>query len=107
MFWFYVPIYFSKFTNTYSYWYVHIKIFSDMVFTTHSVLFRLCVMKCFNKNNVRLTESNYCRSREQDQKNAEDVLFDMFKNEDTGLLPIGKFLAVSKLKNILIFLNTI
>ncbi|XP_077292117.1 glutaminase isoform X2 [Arctopsyche grandis] len=36
---------------------------------------------------------NQNRSREQDHKNAEDVLFDMFKNEETGLLPIGKFLA--------------
>ncbi|KAK2587663.1 hypothetical protein KPH14_003781 [Odynerus spinipes] len=34
------------------------------------------------------------RTRDQDQAtNAEDVLFDMFKNEDTGLLPVGKFLA--------------
>lgn len=28
-------------------------------------------------------------------KNADDVLFDMFRNESTNLLPIGKFLAVS------------
>lgn len=35
-------------------------------------------------------------TRDQDQiANAEDVLFDMFKNEDTGLLAVGKFLAVS------------
>lgn len=27
--------------------------------------------------------------------NAEDVLFDMFKNEETGLLHVAKFLAVS------------
>ncbi|XP_076222130.1 glutaminase isoform X7 [Nomia melanderi] len=34
------------------------------------------------------------RTRDQDQAtNAEDVLFDMFKNEDTDLLPVGKFLA--------------
>ncbi|XP_059484756.1 glutaminase liver isoform, mitochondrial isoform X2 [Neocloeon triangulifer] len=33
-------------------------------------------------------------ARDQDQsKNVEDVLYDMFKNEDTGLLPVGKFLA--------------
>ncbi|XP_050554518.1 glutaminase liver isoform, mitochondrial isoform X4 [Spodoptera frugiperda] len=31
--------------------------------------------------------------REGPHKNADDVLFDMFKNEDTGLLPVGKFLA--------------
>ncbi|XP_012347237.1 glutaminase kidney isoform, mitochondrial isoform X4 [Apis florea] len=36
----------------------------------------------------------YFRTRDQDQAtNAEDVLFDMFKNEDTGLLAVGKFLA--------------
>ncbi|XP_049780661.1 glutaminase liver isoform, mitochondrial-like isoform X2 [Schistocerca cancellata] len=33
-------------------------------------------------------------ARDQDQaKNAEDVLFDMFKSEENDLLPIGKFLA--------------
>ncbi|XP_076395822.1 glutaminase isoform X3 [Megachile rotundata] len=36
---------------------------------------------------------SFC-TRDQDQAtNAEDVLFDMFKNEETGLLPVGKFLA--------------
>ncbi|XP_012273140.1 glutaminase liver isoform, mitochondrial isoform X2 [Orussus abietinus] len=36
----------------------------------------------------------HTRARDQDQaRNAEDVLFDMFKSEDTGLLPVGKFLA--------------
>lgn len=36
-----------------------------------------------------------CSTRDQDQAtNAEDVLFDMFKNEETGLLSVGKFLAV-------------
>lgn len=41
------------------------------------------------------------RSRDSDEtrsKAAEDVLFDMFKNEDNDLLPIGKFLAVSLLR---------
>ncbi|XP_072942454.1 glutaminase liver isoform, mitochondrial isoform X2 [Epargyreus clarus] len=33
------------------------------------------------------------RVREGSHKNADDVLFDMFKNEETGLLPVGKFLA--------------
>ncbi|XP_020278122.1 glutaminase kidney isoform, mitochondrial isoform X6 [Pseudomyrmex gracilis] len=34
------------------------------------------------------------RTRDQDQAtNAEDVLFDMFKNEETGLVSVGKFLA--------------
>jgi len=31
--------------------------------------------------------------READQKNVEDSLFDMFKNESTGLLSMGRFLA--------------
>ncbi|XP_076762989.1 glutaminase isoform X8 [Xylocopa sonorina] len=36
----------------------------------------------------------YLRTRDQDQAtNAEDALFDMFKNEDTGLVAVGKFLA--------------
>ncbi|XP_076682225.1 glutaminase isoform X7 [Andrena cerasifolii] len=39
-------------------------------------------------------DSHYMYTRDQDQAtNAEDVLFDMFKNEETGLLPVGKFLA--------------
>ncbi|XP_035737915.1 glutaminase kidney isoform, mitochondrial-like isoform X5 [Vespa mandarinia] len=34
------------------------------------------------------------RTKDQDHaSNAEDVLFDMFKNEETGLLSVGKFLA--------------
>jgi glutaminase len=35
----------------------------------------------------------YYRKREVDQKDVEDILFDMFTNESTGLLSIGKFLA--------------
>lgn len=35
--------------------------------------------------------------RDNEAKNADDVLFDMFRNETTDLLPIGKFLAVSGL----------
>ncbi|XP_014486244.1 PREDICTED: glutaminase liver isoform, mitochondrial isoform X1 [Dinoponera quadriceps] len=39
-------------------------------------------------------DSHYMYTRDQDQAtNAEDVLFDMFKNEETGLLSVGKFLA--------------
>lgn len=51
-----------------------------------------------NKRNV--SSSNDCfysnpfhSQREVDQKNVEDVLFDMFRNETSGLLPMGKFLA--------------
>lgn len=33
------------------------------------------------------------RVREGSHKNADDVLFDMFKNEETDLLPVGQFLA--------------
>lgn len=34
-----------------------------------------------------------CSHREQEQRNAEDVLFDMFASEETGLISMGKFLA--------------
>ncbi|XP_015518965.1 glutaminase liver isoform, mitochondrial isoform X2 [Neodiprion pinetum] len=50
------------------------------------------------RSNIReysfIHDSHYMYARDQDQvRNAEDVLFDMFKNEETGLLPVGKFLA--------------
>ncbi|XP_033208860.1 glutaminase liver isoform, mitochondrial isoform X2 [Belonocnema kinseyi] len=39
-------------------------------------------------------ERVHTRTMDKDQAtNAEDVIFDMFKNEETGLLPVGKFLA--------------
>ncbi|XP_043677775.1 glutaminase liver isoform, mitochondrial isoform X2 [Vespula pensylvanica] len=39
-------------------------------------------------------DSHYMYTKDQDHaSNAEDVLFDMFKNEETGLLSVGKFLA--------------
>lgn len=38
---------------------------------------------------------NLFSQRDNEAKNADDVLFDMFRNETTDLLPIGKFLAVS------------
>lgn len=39
-------------------------------------------------------DSHYMYTRDQDQAtNAEDALFDMFKNEETGLVSMGKFLA--------------
>lgn len=40
---------------------------------------------------------SFSRAKDTDERSkaAEDVLFDMFKNEDNDLLPIGKFLAVS------------
>ncbi|XP_029677414.1 glutaminase kidney isoform, mitochondrial isoform X5 [Formica exsecta] len=38
------------------------------------------------------------RTRDQDQAtNAEDVLFDMFKNEESGLVSVGKFLAALRI----------
>lgn len=37
----------------------------------------------------------YFSQRENDQKQADDILFDMFRNEDTDIIQIGKFLAVS------------
>ncbi|XP_046415015.1 glutaminase kidney isoform, mitochondrial isoform X7 [Neodiprion virginianus] len=43
---------------------------------------------------ISTTSNRLNGARDQDQvRNAEDVLFDMFKNEETGLLPVGKFLA--------------
>ncbi|XP_043643532.1 glutaminase liver isoform, mitochondrial isoform X12 [Drosophila teissieri] len=38
-------------------------------------------------------EDNAKLHREQEQRNAEDVLFDMFASEETGLISMGKFLA--------------
>lgn len=34
--------------------------------------------------------------RDNEASHVDDVLFDMFRNETTDLLPVGKFLAVSK-----------
>ncbi|XP_058798525.1 glutaminase liver isoform, mitochondrial isoform X6 [Phymastichus coffea] len=60
---------------------------------------------CSNYRGVRLsaikaeesrdeTDRALDRTRDQDQaSNVEDVMFDMFKNEETGLLHVGKFLA--------------
>ncbi|XP_043066563.1 glutaminase liver isoform, mitochondrial isoform X9 [Drosophila bipectinata] len=42
--------------------------------------------KSHNDENAKL-------HREQEQRNAEDVLFDMFASEETGLISMGKFLA--------------
>lgn len=38
--------------------------------------------------------------RDNEAKNADDVLFDMFRNETTDLLPIGKFLAALRTSGI-------
>ncbi|XP_049692474.2 glutaminase liver isoform, mitochondrial isoform X1 [Helicoverpa armigera] len=53
-----------------------------------------------NKQKWRNSASNFYAVQSMDlllqqgsHKNAGDVLFDMFKNEVTGLVPIGKFLA--------------
>ncbi|XP_029167967.1 glutaminase liver isoform, mitochondrial isoform X2 [Nylanderia fulva] len=43
-------------------------------------------------------DSHYMYTRDQDQAtNAEDALFDMFKNEETGLVTVGKFLAALRI----------
>ncbi|KAM0731509.1 Glutaminase kidney isoform, mitochondrial [Formica fusca] len=43
-------------------------------------------------------EHSQTRTRDQDQAtNAEDVLFDMFKNEESGLVSVGKFLAALRI----------
>ncbi|XP_041633147.1 glutaminase liver isoform, mitochondrial isoform X3 [Drosophila kikkawai] len=41
----------------------------------------------------KTNEENAKLHREQEQRNAEDVLFDMFASEETGLISMGKFLA--------------
>lgn len=46
-----------------------------------------------NLSFYRNSSSVYSSQREVDQKNVEDVLFEMFRNESTQLLPMGKFLA--------------
>ncbi|XP_018059112.1 PREDICTED: glutaminase kidney isoform, mitochondrial isoform X4 [Atta colombica] len=43
-------------------------------------------------------DSHYMYTRDQDQAtNAEDVLFDMFKNEETSLISVGEFLAALRI----------
>uniref|UniRef100_A0A336LR31 glutaminase n=2 Tax=Culicoides sonorensis TaxID=179676 RepID=A0A336LR31_CULSO len=37
--------------------------------------------------------SRFLSQRDGEQRSAEDLLFDMFKNEDTNLVSVGKFLA--------------
>ncbi|XP_029167966.1 glutaminase liver isoform, mitochondrial isoform X1 [Nylanderia fulva] len=42
--------------------------------------------------------ARFLSTRDQDQAtNAEDALFDMFKNEETGLVTVGKFLAALRI----------
>ncbi|KAE8751564.1 hypothetical protein FOCC_FOCC001811 [Frankliniella occidentalis] len=68
--------------------------------TTQTSAFHCCTVASLPNLQSRLKEySKYyvgtARSRDTDERSkaAEDVLFDMFKNEDNDLLPIGKFLA--------------
>lgn len=37
--------------------------------------------------------AKFISHRDMDRKNSEDTLFDMFRNEETDLIPIGRFLA--------------
>ncbi|XP_020805796.1 glutaminase liver isoform, mitochondrial isoform X2 [Drosophila serrata] len=49
-----------------------------------------------NEENAKLNQRRHYSMRphrEQEQRNAEDVLFDMFASEETGLISMGKFLA--------------
>lgn len=43
-------------------------------------------------NFVRLL-AKFISHREAEKKNSEEILFDMFSNDETDLIPIGKFLA--------------
>ncbi|EDW47613.1 glutaminase liver isoform, mitochondrial isoform X4 [Drosophila sechellia] len=48
------------------------------------------------EDNAKLSQRRHYSMRphrEQEQRNAEDVLFDMFASEETGLISMGKFLA--------------
>lgn len=70
-----------------------------------SIEYSFFAFKCFkcyaNELFLSLTVafSTLYSTRDQDQAtNAEDVLFDMFKNEETGLVSVGKFLAVRTIK---------
>lgn len=47
----------------------------------------------FYFSNLFILGYSPCSHREQEQRNAEDVLFDMFASEETGLISMGKFLA--------------
>lgn len=42
----------------------------------------------------------YCSQRDSDQKNSEDVLFDMFRSSTSDTLPVGKFLAALRTSGI-------
>lgn len=65
----------------------------------HSTITLLGTKSSFQLLNIRNTHREinrpkfYFSQRDTEQKNAEDVLFDMFRNEATNLLNIGKFLA--------------
>lgn len=37
--------------------------------------------------------AKFISHREAEKKNSEEILFDMFSNDETDLIPIGKFLA--------------
>lgn len=49
---------------------------------------------CIGIKKINLIQIYFYRS-EHEHNNPEVALFDMFKNEDSGLLSMGKFLAVS------------
>lgn len=59
------------------------------VFYVNEILRSYFIEFCLN-----LCFSHYSQ-RDNEAKNADDVLFDMFRNQNTDLLPVGKFLAVS------------
>ena len=45
------------------------------------------------KDNFIKLLAKFISHREAERKNSEEILFDMFRNEETDLIPIGKFLA--------------
>lgn len=54
--------------------------------------------KSVNFSNVFFTTNS--SQRDSDQKNSEDVLFDMFRSSTSDTLPVGKFLAALRTSGI-------
>uniref|UniRef100_A0A2A4JVF2 glutaminase n=1 Tax=Heliothis virescens TaxID=7102 RepID=A0A2A4JVF2_HELVI len=56
--------------------------------------------RCSSASNFYAVQSMDLLVHQGAQKNASDILFDMFKNETTGLVHVGKFLAALKITGI-------
>lgn len=68
--------------------------FLDCEFTLFHQELSSSLFKNNSKKFLRLTSfSFYSSQRDGEQKSAEDLLFDMFRNDETDMVAIGKFLA--------------